>query len=66
MEIVLPVDSDCGIRRKRMVNPRGILLDTIVILMFHPVFLTSTDRSYHVQCQYSESERTVTNALDVR
>ncbi|CAB04922.3 ZP domain-containing protein [Caenorhabditis elegans] len=65
IEIVLPVDSDCGIRRKRMMNPRGILLDTIVILMFHPVFLTQTDRSYHVQCQYTESERTVTNALDV-
>ncbi|CAI2352719.1 unnamed protein product [Caenorhabditis sp. 36 PRJEB53466] len=65
VEIVLPVDSDCGIRRKRMVNPRGILLDTIIILMFHPVFLTQTDRSYHVQCQYTESERTVTNALDV-
>ncbi|CAL2047762.1 unnamed protein product [Caenorhabditis brenneri] len=65
VEIVIPVDSDCGIRRKRMMNPRGILLDTIVILMFHPVFLTQTDRSYHVQCQYTESERTVTNALDV-
>uniref|UniRef100_A0A1I7V332 ZP domain-containing protein n=1 Tax=Caenorhabditis tropicalis TaxID=1561998 RepID=A0A1I7V332_9PELO len=65
VEIVLPVDSDCGIRRKRMINPRGILLDTVVILMLHPVFLTQTDRSYHVQCQYTESERTVTNALDV-
>ncbi|CAI5451345.1 unnamed protein product [Caenorhabditis angaria] len=65
LELILPVDGDCGIRRKRQTNPRGILLDTTIILMFHPVFLTQTDRSYHIQCQYTETDRTVTNALDV-
>ncbi|CAB3398381.1 unnamed protein product [Caenorhabditis bovis] len=65
LEIVMPVDSDCGIRRKRIMNPRGIVLDTTIVVMFHPVFLTQSDRSYRVQCQYSEADKSVTNVLDV-
>ncbi|CAD6186826.1 unnamed protein product [Caenorhabditis auriculariae] len=65
LEMILPVDSDCGIRRKRMSNPKGLILDTTVVLMFHPIFLTQTDKSYHVQCQYLEVQKTVTNNIDV-
>ncbi|KAK6046176.1 hypothetical protein COOONC_16319 [Cooperia oncophora] len=48
------------------VHPRGIALDSTVVLMFHPIFMTQVDKSYHVQCNYLEVEKEVSRKLDVR
>ncbi|EYB88141.1 hypothetical protein Y032_0252g241 [Ancylostoma ceylanicum] len=65
MTIDVPVASTCGMRRRRVANPRGLVVDTTVILMFHPIFMTQVDKAYHIQCNYMESNREVTQALDV-
>ncbi|CAJ0589462.1 unnamed protein product [Cylicocyclus nassatus] len=46
-------------------NPRGLVVDTTIVLMFHPIFMTQVDRAYHVQCNYMESNEQVTQSLDV-
>ncbi|KIH46116.1 hypothetical protein ANCDUO_23833 [Ancylostoma duodenale] len=65
MTIDVPVASTCGMRRRRVANPRGLVVDTTIILMFHPIFMTQVDKAYHIQCNYLESNREVTQALDV-
>ena len=47
-------------------NPRGMQLDTTLVLMEHPVFLTQGDRAYHIQCKYLEEETVVTHSIHVR
>lgn len=63
--ITIPVNADCGMRRVRMVQPKGLLLEMTVVLMFHPKLLTRNDRAYHIQCRYVETAQRVTHRLDV-
>ncbi|PAV81691.1 hypothetical protein WR25_04724 [Diploscapter pachys] len=65
VSIGLSIAGECGIRRKRMANPRGMQLDTTLVLMEHPVFLTQGDRAYHIQCKYLEEETVVTHSIHV-
>ncbi|KAF8382317.1 cutl-4 [Pristionchus pacificus] len=64
-EIRVPLTSECGTRRRRMVSPRGLLLDVTIIVMFHRLFLTKIDRSYHVECFYVQYDETVSQSYDV-
>lgn len=48
------------------VSPRGLLLDVTIIVMFHRLFLTKIDRSYHVECFYVQYDETVSQSYDVR
>ncbi|GMT11348.1 hypothetical protein PFISCL1PPCAC_2645, partial [Pristionchus fissidentatus] len=64
-EIRIPLNSQCGTRRRRMVSPRGILLDVTVVVMFHSLFLTKIDRSYHVECFYVQYDKEVSQSYDV-
>ncbi|KHJ96967.1 hypothetical protein OESDEN_03064 [Oesophagostomum dentatum] len=61
----LPVTSVCGLRRRRVASPRGLVVDTTVVVMFHPVFMTQVDKAYHIQCNYLETNEEVTQSLDV-
>uniref|UniRef100_A0A915ATU2 ZP domain-containing protein n=2 Tax=Parascaris univalens TaxID=6257 RepID=A0A915ATU2_PARUN len=65
VDMVLPLNEDCGIRRKRMVNPRGLMLETTIVVMFHRIFLTKVDRIFHLKCFYMEADMTVEQSLDV-
>ncbi|GMR59644.1 hypothetical protein PMAYCL1PPCAC_29839, partial [Pristionchus mayeri] len=64
-EIQIPLTSECGTRRRRMVSPRGLLLDVTVIVMFHRLFLTKIDRSYHLECFYVQYDTEVSQSYDV-
>ncbi|WKY09210.1 hypothetical protein Q1695_001961 [Nippostrongylus brasiliensis] len=63
--IDVPLNSTCGVRRRRTANPRGIVLETTVVVMFHPIFMTRVDRAYHVQCNYMETSKEVSRMLNV-
>ncbi|VDM62208.1 unnamed protein product, partial [Angiostrongylus costaricensis] len=63
--IDIAVTSLCGVRRRRLANPRGLALDTTIVVMFHPIFMTQVDKAYHLQCHYLETSSNVTGALEV-
>ncbi|PAV91196.1 hypothetical protein WR25_09183 isoform B [Diploscapter pachys] len=42
------------------------MITTTIIISFHPMFITKVDKSYKVQCFYSEIAKTVTQQLDVK
>uniref|UniRef100_A0A0M3I7R2 ZP domain-containing protein n=1 Tax=Ascaris lumbricoides TaxID=6252 RepID=A0A0M3I7R2_ASCLU len=65
INIVLPLNEGCGIRRKRMVNPRGLMLETTIVIMFHRIFLTKVDKAFHIKCFYMEADMTVEQSLDI-
>uniref|UniRef100_A0AC34Q6Y8 ZP domain-containing protein n=1 Tax=Panagrolaimus sp. JU765 TaxID=591449 RepID=A0AC34Q6Y8_9BILA len=65
VNITIPITSDCGMRKKRMVSPRGVSMETTVIIMFHRLFLTKADKAFHILCQYQEMNTIYTQKLDV-
>lgn len=47
-------------------SPRGMSFVITVIVSFHPLFITRTDRAYHVRCFYVEPDELVSSQLEVR
>uniref|UniRef100_A0A915KWI2 ZP domain-containing protein n=1 Tax=Romanomermis culicivorax TaxID=13658 RepID=A0A915KWI2_ROMCU len=47
------------------VDPPGLLVSSILVVSFHPMFVTKTDKAFHVKCFYLTSEKPVTTGLDV-
>uniref|UniRef100_A0A1I8APH2 ZP domain-containing protein n=1 Tax=Steinernema glaseri TaxID=37863 RepID=A0A1I8APH2_9BILA len=61
----LPLTGECGVRRKRTMNPRGVTMEATVVVMFHTLFLTQVDRAFHIKCLYTEADKEVTQTLRV-
>uniref|UniRef100_A0A0R3RZN7 ZP domain-containing protein n=1 Tax=Elaeophora elaphi TaxID=1147741 RepID=A0A0R3RZN7_9BILA len=62
--ITLPFDT-CNVARTRSLNPRGIFVTAVVVISFHPQFITKIDRSYRLQCFYMEADKTVSTKIEV-
>lgn len=62
--IELPLDS-CNIERSRSLNPRGVFVTTVIVITFHPKFITKIDRAYRIQCFYMEADKTVSAQIEV-
>ncbi|CAG9540301.1 unnamed protein product [Cercopithifilaria johnstoni] len=62
--IEIPIDS-CNVERSRSLNPRGVFVTTVIVITFHPKFLTKIDRAYRIQCFYMESDKTVSTQIEV-
>ncbi|VDN27779.1 unnamed protein product [Gongylonema pulchrum] len=62
--IELPFDS-CNVARSRSLNPRGIYVSAVVVITFHPQFITKVDRAYRIQCFYMEADKTVSTQIEV-
>uniref|UniRef100_A0A0M3ID57 ZP domain-containing protein n=1 Tax=Ascaris lumbricoides TaxID=6252 RepID=A0A0M3ID57_ASCLU len=58
--------DDCGMRRRRQTNPRGLSISSTLIVSFHPTFITYEDRAYQVECFYMEESRVVQSEFNVR
>uniref|UniRef100_A0A183CA49 ZP domain-containing protein n=1 Tax=Globodera pallida TaxID=36090 RepID=A0A183CA49_GLOPA len=57
--------TNCNVRRYRSLNPRGIFVETTVVFMFHPVFMTKVDQMVKIQCFYMEAEKQVNVPMEV-
>ncbi|KAI6232305.1 Zona pellucida domain-containing protein [Aphelenchoides besseyi] len=57
----------CDMDRQRMIQSNGLGMQFSAVLMisFHPLFVTKADRAYHINCLYREVEQPVTASLDV-
>ncbi|EJD73768.1 hypothetical protein LOAG_18832 [Loa loa] len=62
--ITLSFDS-CNVARTRSLNPRGIFVTAVVVITFHPQFITKVDRIYRLQCFYMEADKTVSTKIEV-
>uniref|UniRef100_A0A0M3I9R6 ZP domain-containing protein n=1 Tax=Ascaris lumbricoides TaxID=6252 RepID=A0A0M3I9R6_ASCLU len=62
--ITLPFDA-CNTQRTRSLNPRGIFVTTVIVISFHPLFVTKVDRAYRLQCFYMEADKTVSTEIEV-
>ncbi|VDM48875.1 unnamed protein product [Toxocara canis] len=62
--LTLPFDA-CNTQRTRSLNPRGIFVSAVVVISFHPLFITKVDRAYRIQCFYMEADKTVSTQLEV-
>uniref|UniRef100_A0A914HIU3 ZP domain-containing protein n=1 Tax=Globodera rostochiensis TaxID=31243 RepID=A0A914HIU3_GLORO len=53
----------CGLKRSREIN--GISVATVVVVSFHPLFITKLDSAFRLSCFYTESRKTVAQQLEV-
>ncbi|CDW59702.1 Zona pellucida domain containing protein [Trichuris trichiura] len=57
--------SQCDVRRQRTTSPSGVYLSAIVVVTFHPMFVTMVDRAYNVKCFYMATDKVVSSNLEV-
>uniref|UniRef100_A0AC35U2X4 ZP domain-containing protein n=1 Tax=Rhabditophanes sp. KR3021 TaxID=114890 RepID=A0AC35U2X4_9BILA len=55
----------CDMDRQRILHPGGLQFSTILVISFHPLFITKQDRAFNINCVYRESEKTVSSQLEV-
>uniref|UniRef100_A0A914P648 ZP domain-containing protein n=1 Tax=Panagrolaimus davidi TaxID=227884 RepID=A0A914P648_9BILA len=56
----------CDMDRQRMIRPEGMQFSTVIVISFHPLFVTKVDRAFHINCLYREADQTVNQELEVR
>lgn len=58
--------ENCFLRRQRVFSPqKGIVVTAIVVVSFHPFFLTESDGAYRLQCIYLDSNQSLSAVLNV-
>ncbi|EFO24074.2 cuticlin 1 [Loa loa] len=57
--------GQCDMNRQRMIQPEGMQLSTILVISFHPLFITKLDRAFHIRCMYREIVRAVSSGIEV-
>ncbi|GMR52547.1 hypothetical protein PMAYCL1PPCAC_22742, partial [Pristionchus mayeri] len=56
--------GECGMRRQRTLSPRGVTYSFTLVVSFHPVFVTGTDRGFNVRCFFLESVKSLEAEVD--
>uniref|UniRef100_A0A0N4ZGA6 ZP domain-containing protein n=1 Tax=Parastrongyloides trichosuri TaxID=131310 RepID=A0A0N4ZGA6_PARTI len=61
------LNGECNMRRSRKIGPdqRGVEQAVTVIISFHDTFITKIDKAYRTTCFYMETDKVVTNSVDV-
>ncbi|CAG9530723.1 unnamed protein product [Cercopithifilaria johnstoni] len=57
--------GQCDMNRQRMIQPEGMQFSTILVISFHPLFITKLDRAFHIRCMYREIVRAVSSGIEV-
>ncbi|PAV58410.1 hypothetical protein WR25_12362 isoform D [Diploscapter pachys] len=55
IEVLVP-HEECAVPRRRSLHPSGIILDTSLVVSFHPQFTTSDDRLFHFHCFHQKKK----------
>ncbi|ULU04617.1 hypothetical protein L3Y34_017405 [Caenorhabditis briggsae] len=61
----LPFRGPCNVRRRRNVTPPSISYDVTVIIQHHPMFITSFDKAYRLNCIYRQQESVLQQRINV-
>uniref|UniRef100_A0A0N4Z1A9 ZP domain-containing protein n=1 Tax=Parastrongyloides trichosuri TaxID=131310 RepID=A0A0N4Z1A9_PARTI len=67
----LPIDGiklhhgSCDMDRQRVLQPGGMQFSTVLVISFHPLFITKTDRAFNINCLYRESDTKVQSEIEV-
>ncbi|KAI6177876.1 Zona pellucida domain-containing protein [Aphelenchoides bicaudatus] len=57
--------GSCNMRRQRTLSPRGVTFSFTLVVSFHALFLTASDRAFSVRCFFVEAVKAVDTSLDV-
>ncbi|KAK0394712.1 hypothetical protein QR680_000891 [Steinernema hermaphroditum] len=56
----MDIDFDhCTMRRKRQTNPKGLSMGSVIVVSYHPNFITLKDRAFEVECFYLEESKII-------
>ncbi|KAK6024734.1 hypothetical protein OSTOST_09453, partial [Ostertagia ostertagi] len=55
----------CNMSRQRLAPPEGMILSTVLVISFHPLFITKADKMFSVRCMYKEASHSITARLHV-
>ncbi|KAE9547694.1 hypothetical protein FO519_009094 [Halicephalobus sp. NKZ332] len=47
------------------IQPEGMQFSTVIVISFHPLFVTKIDRAFHINCLYRETVQTLHQQLEV-
>ncbi|KAI1731086.1 zona pellucida-like domain-containing protein [Ditylenchus destructor] len=57
--------GDCGMSKMRTLSPPGMNYNIVVMVSFHPHFVTQVDRAFNIRCFYTQAESPVATDLQV-
>ncbi|VDL62614.1 unnamed protein product [Nippostrongylus brasiliensis] len=57
--------ESCPMRKKRQINPRGLIMSGIMVVAHHSTLLTYRDRAYRIECYYREDNNIVQTEMRV-
>ncbi|EYB94692.1 hypothetical protein Y032_0168g177 [Ancylostoma ceylanicum] len=57
--------GSCNMDRQRVLSPGGVMFSLVLVISFHPLFVTKYDKVYNVRCLYKEVTQIVTTHFDV-
>ncbi|CAJ0605347.1 unnamed protein product [Cylicocyclus nassatus] len=64
VELSVPLGA-CNAKRDRKLSPPSLVVSFVAVISFHESFITKLDRAYHIQCAYTESNRSISTQIDV-
>ncbi|RCN45350.1 zona pellucida-like domain protein, partial [Ancylostoma caninum] len=64
VELSVPLGA-CNAKRDRKLLPPSLVVSFVAVISFHESFITKLDRAYHIQCAYTESNRSISTQMDV-
>ncbi|VDP22476.1 unnamed protein product [Soboliphyme baturini] len=57
--------NHCGMERMRPIRSQGVQYSTVIVVSFHPIFITQFDRAFNIICNYQESDQTVLSEMEI-